>query len=1157
MPRILSHFLPWLLLAACTHKSGKEEAQLPALHQPPMVYAFRAANPYKVNPFTGDSIASITNNTGAVIKTGIGMDVHFEKIDDSILQPKVLTSVSIQTSVIKGNQKQLPAQLPTLTADTTSFKKIKLGEGPRSKVLKNAYGEVPTGVPLPANGKVMPLFEPKPQEALPMQRKDDATHTIKYFDMNEGLPYSYTTDVVEDSDGNLWIGTDGYGVCKYNGSTITCYAVKEGLSNAIVLDIEEDKHKVLWIATQGGLNKFDGAHFTQFTEKQGMPSSTVSSILVDSKGIVWASTTNGLVAFKGSNFTIYSEKEGLPSDYILDCAEDNQGNIWIATSQGVAKFDGTAFTHITEKDGIKSNEIGSIETDKYGNVWFATLMKGVTRFDGRQFTFFSTREGLTNDYVIHLAADKKGSIWASSVSGGGLDCINNNTITHFGKQEGLSDSKVRLITEDKHGNIWAATEGGGLAQVCRASFNYYLPETLVNEGRVRPIINDKQGGLWVGTEDYYIGHLNLEQSDDGKYLFSNYVIRDTSFLKGQRSLLQDQNGNLWIGTISSGILRYDGTGFTQFLLGKAIKQRYIVEIKEDRNHAIWFCNAAGNIFKFEGGQFYLLKTKDPFPTSLILSILEDCYGHLWFCTDGGGLYKYDGKQLTVFGEEQGLFSKRITSIAEDENGHIWLGTLGAGVCRFDGKQFTYYTEKQGMPNNNVWSIFRDKHNQLWLGTEKGLALAVKAKNKGDKNGSDYQLFTFNSADGLKAIDFNLHSSLMDAHGNMVWGTGSGLVFYNIDQPFRADSVRSLRLNRIEINGQFVDFRNPGAQLRNNIRFNPPPAYSNYPVAPVFDYNLNHLTFHFSAIDWNAREKIKYSYRLLGQETEWSALTSKGIAEYRNLSYGDYELQVVAVGQSQVYSQPLTYRFTILPAWWQTWWFKLLILLSAVLLAILITRQLYRIRLKEQKAALEKKLAVQMERQRISSEMHDDIGAGLSGVRLLAEHTRSKINKEPIGDDIEKIQESVSEISDRMKEVIWSLNTANDNLDGLISYLIKQGRQMMEHYHGTFSILVPDDIPEASINGESRRHVYLTVKEALHNIIKHSGASKVMLEIRCTDRLVITIADNGIGLPNFSGNETGNGLKNMKQRMKEIGGDFNMKNDNGLILTLTIPINSIA
>ena len=198
------------------------------------------------------------------------------------------------------------------------------------------------------------------------------------------------------------------------------------------------------------------------------------------------------------------------------------------------------------------------------------------------------------------------------------------------------------------------------------------------------------------------------------------------------------------------------------------------------------------------------------------------------------------------------------------------------------------------------------------------------------------------------------------------------------------------------------------------------------------------------------------------------------------------------------------------------------------------------------------MAVQLERQRISSEMHDDIGAGLSGIKLLTEMTKGKVKDTAAGDEIEKIYQSVGDISAKMKEVIWSLNTENDQLSSLISYIQRQARLWLENYPCQLNIIIPDEIPDLELNGESRRNIFLAIKEAVHNIIKHSGADKVDIIITCKENLRISVSDNGKGIHADENSGLGNGLKNMRNRMQNLNGKLLLENNNGLTLIFEIP-----
>lgn len=769
--------------------------------------------------------------------------------------------------------------------------------------------------------------------------------------------------------------------------------------------------------------------------------------------------------------------------------------------------------------------------------------QGVNKFDGKNFTHYISKKGFPACWgVASMLEDKNGDIWFGT-SFGGINKFDGINFTQFNQEEGVSNNKVRCVIEDRNGNIWFGTDGGGVNKLDDAGLSYLTQNEVLANNRVRPIIKDKKGNTWFGTESGGIAKYNTRS-------FVYYIIKNVPPFNGQRSLLEDSKGNIWVGTTEGGLYKYDGTYFIDYAVNERKTENTIFCLHEDIAGNIWFGNNTNGISKYDGKTFSNYTEKEGLPAKKIFSIYEDKNGNLWWGTEGSGLCKFTGKQLINYTEKEGLFSKTITSIIDDGDGNIWLGTLGAGVCKFDGTHFTYYTEKEGLSNNNVWSLIKDTAGHIWAGTDKGLNQLIKLNN-------NYVIYKYGLQDGLKAIDFNLHSASIDNYNRIWWGTGKNIVIKDLNKPFTPYNVRSVKLSFIEINDRFYDYHNFADSLKKQITFSGVSAFNNYPDNLKNSHNQNHLSFHFSAIDWSAPDKIKYSYRMLGLDEKWSNPSEETIADYRNLPYGKYKFQVRAAGQSQVWTEPFTYSFTILPAWWQTWWFIAIVITALLTLAFFIGRFIYFYQLRKQRVVLEKQLAVQYERQRISAEMHDDIGAGLSGIRLLTEMTKSKVKDQSASEEMEKIYQSVGDISSKMREVIWSLNAENDNLLNLIAYIQKQARLWLEHYPCQLVIETPETIPGYTITGEARRNIFLIVKEAVHNIIKHSAANKVNIKMTCNHRFVISIADNGKGFAAAKNDAWGNGLKNIQQRIKALNGNMEIKNENGTIFIFEIPLQPAA
>jgi two-component system, sensor histidine kinase ChiS len=1130
MPIACKYLLFILLLQACSSNNNKKTGNNNSpLYPEPISVTLDTIKGYTINLITGDSIKPMLNSFSDTVKTGIAFP--FTGIStDSLKKPApLITNVARPVkTIIKTNVHPVPQKLTVIPVDVTKLKKVKAGN-PRVMAVTE---------------KIMPFREPVPVKALPLRFKDNATANVQYLDVDQGMDASYIYDLQEDKNGNIWLATDGAGISKYNGVSFTHYGKPEGLSSNITQRLLLDKSGRIWIITDNGLNSFDGQHFSQY--KGEIAGNIFHTVLQDKMGNIWFGTSAGLIKFNGKDFFHYSVREGLSTDTVYAVMEDRSGNVWFGTVGGIVKFDGAYFTHYIDKDGLPFDGTGSLLEDEMGNIWIGTQKEGIIKFDGKKFTHYTEKEGLSANTVHSMTKDRNGNIWIGT-SFGGINKYDGNSFTHLNLSEGLSNNKVRAILEDHSGNIWFGTDGGGINKLNDAGFSYLPQNEVLTNNRVRPIIKDKNGNIWFGTEGGGVGKYDTADSTGVAGNFSYFTEIDGIRLNGQRSLLKDATGNIWIGATNGRIINFNGQYFTNYDSRPGNSVNTVYDIKQDRQGNIWF--AKDGIRKYNGRYFTDYTEKQGLPHKKVFAIHEDKRGYLWFGTEGGGISKYDGARLIHYTEKEGLFAKNVTSILEDKKGNLWLGTLGTGICRFDGKSFTYYTNKEGLSNNYVWSLIEDSSGHIWAGTDKGLNRLIPLNNK-------YVIYHYGLQDGLKALDFNLHSACIDNNNRMWWGTGKNIVIKDLNRPFKQYHVQHVKLNYIELNDRFYDYRNLADSMHKKISFSKVIPFSNCPDSLSVTHDQNHFTFHFSAIDWSAPDKIKYSYRMIGLDDNWSRPTGEPVADYRNLSHGNYRFQVKAIGQSQVWTEPFSYSFVIRPAWWQTWWFKTLVIISLLGMLFFIGRFIYYYQLRKQKILLEKQLAVQYERQRISAEMHDDIGAGLSGIRLMTEMAKMKSKDDETGYEIEKIYNSVGDISSKMKEVIWSLNTENDSLGNLLSYLQKQARLMMENYRGSFIITMCEQVPDIKIAGETRRHIYLAVKEALHNIIKHSGADKVNLIFSCTDMLMIEVSDNGKGMNAGESSNAGNGLKNMRNRMEKIGGKFSAENKNGLTLIFEIPLKAV-
>lgn len=1133
-----NHFIVILFFLGCKENANQAiEKEMP-LYTEPITVALNTTTGYSINQLTGDSIKPIINSLGDTIQTGIPVSLKASVANVGKINKPTFRGAGVQKKEsILSNIHPVTGNPETIQGDTIN--------------IQNSSEITNKGVPINVTGKTIPLNEPKPVKTLPLRFKDGATSNIQYLEVGQGLSYSFVHSILVDKNGYLWFGLDGNGLCKYDGNSITNYTQRDGLLNNNITSLLEDDKGNIWIGSDGGLSVFDGKNLTQYTKENGMPANAISSMYKDKKGNIWMNSFEiGHICYDGKKFYQYANTAKLPMEIIFPLFTDSQNNVWFRTKSGLAKFDGRRFINFPISKKSNDSSGYKIIEDRKGFIWVGTTWNGIYRYDGSKIIHYTDKEGLSGNSILSLTDDKYGTIWIGTRYNG-INKFDGINFTKYSITEGMTSNVISQVLEDKAGNIWCSTEGGGVNKLNDNGFKEIINKEQLGNSRVRPVMKDEHGNLWFGTETGNI------YKYDGKDI-TRYIINSVLQSEGLRSMLADKKQNLWFGfTDNGGLYKYDKKKFLHFTNSSGINASNIMSILEDRNGVIWLGTFGGGINRIDANTFTYYNEKEKFASKSVFAILEDKKGNLWFGTQGGGVVKYDGTAFLTFSEREGMYGRGITSIVEDEEGNLWFGTLGAGLCKFDGKSFTYFTDKQGLSFNDVWSLTEDSIGQFWAGTDKGLSLLIPQKNSINQLQKKYSIYSFGFQDGLKGTDFNLHSVCIDNNNRIWWGTGKALITRDLNNVFVASTPSSLNLNHIEINGQFYDFRNIIDSNNHNFSFSHVRPFTNYPQGLKLNYNQNHLTFHFSAIDWSAQDKIKYSFRLLGLDEGWSKPSDATITEYRNLSYGSYTLQVKAIGQSHIWTKIISYPFTIRPAFWQTWWFKTSIIIFASLLLLFISRLIYLTRLRKQKMILEKQLAVQYERQRISSEMHDDIGAGLSGVKLLTEITKTKLKDKDAKNEIDKIYQSVSEISAKMKEVIWGLNTENDDLTSLIYFIQKQTRALLENYPAQLLIDIPEGFPDIKIRGEARRNIYLSVKEALHNIIKHAGADKITLSITCNDKLVINISDNGKGINISVLDQSGNGLKNMQRRIENLHGVFHAQNHNGTIITFEIPLKSIT
>jgi len=811
-----------------------------------------------------------------------------------------------------------------------------------------------------------------PLNNLPIASEAQGTAFFTTYDTENGLALDAILCSLEDKNGNLWFGTAGGGISKYNGKYFLNYTTVQGLAFNTVNAIYEDKAGNIWFGTSGGgISKFDGNSFVNYSSAQGLANNSVSSILEDEKGNFWFGTADGLSKFDGKSFITLTTAQGLVNNNVWSITEDKTGNLWVGTTGGVSKYNGKSFVNYTTAQGLTSNAIVCMIQDKSGLFWFGTRDGGVSKFDGKSFVNLTTANGLAGNKVVNIMEDGTGNLWFATY-GHGVSKYDGKTFVNFTTVQGLAGNVVAGITEDKTGNIWFGTYGAGTSK--------YNGKSFVNFTTARGLAN-------------------------------NVV----------RSITEDKSGNLWFGTNGGGISKYDGNSFTNFTTAQGLANNLCYCITEDKAANIWFGTLGGGLSKYDGKSFTNYTKTQGLAANNIISLLEDNHGNLWIGTNGGGVSRFNGKSFVNFTTAQGLADNTVQCIAEDKSGNLWFGT-NAGISKYDGKSFVNYTTEQGLANNIINCISIDESENLWIGTEEGLSLLRSnilngsnsdAERKEISGGQLFENFTtndglpdnyvtqvvqqnpnkfyvgtnlgiceliaenvidnqkkwkvgktFNTITGYPVKDVNAGQNTMfkDSKGIIWIATGSdktGLVRFNPAEIHENRRPPLLEIHNIKINNEPVSWYNllssqkrnadvPGAdgitaqsckmeeiatfgkvlseagkismiEKFEDIRFDGIDKWYPIPQNLFLPYKNNDISFDFTAIDPGEGLLIKYQYMLEGSDKDWSSLSNKSSASFGNLFEGRYTFRLRAQNIDGIWSKQLNYTFTVTPPWWRTWW----------------------------------------------------------------------------------------------------------------------------------------------------------------------------------------------------------------------------------------------
>jgi two-component system sensor histidine kinase ChiS len=1059
--------------------------------------------------------AFLVNSQGDTIPTGVKLKLTGREIPLNQVKKREVPSGNPKKIAIPSTILKVPGNLKSTLVNGESL-------SPFSLKKQDEDNEIVWQVP--ARGKVVPCMYPKPIAVSLPAYKDGASHNIKYFAEGQGMNSSRINALLEDRRGNLWFGTHTGGATKYDGERFTHYTSASGLLDDIITDILEDQEGNIWFGTwASGVSKYDGKEFTNFTTHEGLIGNDIRAIEEDKNGHIWIATLNdGVCKYDGETFTHYNVKSGLLSNAITDVLEDKDGYIWLSTAdQGMLRLEGDDFVQITTKEGLASNNILKILETQNGGLWFATAGKGLNRFDGQSIYHYSTKDGLNDDRILSLYEDKQGQIWVGTESGG-VNIYDGQSFSAITTGEGLTDNTITAITEDRNGGIWLGTRDGGVNIYNPNAFTNFPSLADLNADNVRSFLEDQNGDFWFGT--WGGGILRY----DGEYIYqytNNQGLEDNTIW----ALNKDREGNIWYGTQLAGLGKFDGKTFTSFANLPGISKYSVFSLLEDRAGNLWIGTGGEGLLKFDGKSFIHYSAKEGFSGDRIWSMTEARDGKIWIATWGGGVSVFDGEYFTFYGENDGLLSHDVWSILEDKKGNIWMGTYGAGLSIFDGETFYSITDETELPNNIVNSIIEDQNGHMWLGTEKGLAHIVlngPLHSLGGENNylenSTFKITHYSTADGLKAEDFNVHSSFLDSKQRIWLGTGKGIITVESDNFERPEAAPALKMDYVDLNGQFTDFRNLDDSLKKAVSYADIQPFGNLPDKLNLSHKYTYLTFHFSAINPKEQHDILYSYKINDLNNNWSPPSGEAKAVYQNIPFGDHTFQVKAKGKSGQWSDPIAYTFSINPPWWLSPWaylFYALFLVFAVWQFTLWRTRVHRLKLAESQELNQRLQQIDLLKDQFLANTSHELRTPLQGIIGLSEAIYDRVNNPEDQEDLAMIISSGKRLNSLINDILDFSKLKNFDIDLLLKpvnlkvlteVVFRNNKPLIKNKNLKLVNLIPADFPDVKGDENRLQQIFYNL---LGNAIKFTEVGEITVEgIQEGNMVKISVKDTGTGIP---------------------------------------------
>ena len=944
--------------------------------------------------------------------------------------------------------------------------------------------------------------------------------------ISEGFTKGRTFSIAQTSDGYLWLGTE-FGLLRFDGVQATPWQPPSGehLPSSFISKLLVARDGTLWIGTHKGLASWKAGKLTQYPE---VPRQRIDTLLEDREGTVWAGVEVlpywKLCAIRDGKVQCYGEMASIGLG-VGTLFEDRKGNLWAGTGTGLWRWKPGA-PKLIPLSGPASEIHSLIEGDN-GALLVATRGGIMQVVDGKASAYELPGIGQHLN-PFRLLRDRDGGLWIGRT---GLLHVHKGKTDQFTQPDGLSDDSVTDMFEDREGNVWVCTDNG-LDRFRDFSVTAIPVKRGLASSYVLSVLPARDGSVWLGTRNgldrWNDGRLTLFRKRRSQDPGPEREITDSGLPDDiQSSLFQDHRGRIWVFTFAGAAYLERG----RFIPVPAMPGGYVHSIAEDSAGNLWISQDQGFFHLLRGGVVEQIPWARLGRQDLALALAADpLQGGLWLgFAQGGVTYFKDGQVGVSYTAAGGLGEGRVNSVHLDRDGTLWAATEG-GLSRVKNGRVVTLSSQEGLPCNSVHEVMEDDAHSIWLYMACGLVRIARPELDAWATSPKRTIkaTVFDNSDGVRliALPGGLSPRVGKSADGRLWYLSRGGVY--VVDPRRLDGRDSsfnrlpppVHIEQVIADGKIYD------------------ASSRLRLAPL----VRNVWINYTALSFVAPERVRFRYKLEGQDPNWTEVVNQREAQYTNLAPGPYRFHVIACNNSGLWNQQGdTLEFSVAPAYYQTSWFR--VLCAVLVLPLLWAAYQWRLRqLHHQfEIALEARVG---ERTSIARELHDTLLQSFHGLLPRFQVVSQLLPERPV-EAKEQLDGAIARAAKAIvegRDAVQGLRASTEQTSDLALALNTIGEELATDpaNHGTSAFRVTVEGEARNLHPILRDEIFRIAAEALRNAFRHAHAQQVEVEIRYDDeQFRLRVRDDGKGIDTVvlsgQGPRGHYGLPGMRERAKLIGG----------------------